>query len=252
MRLPLPITLPMTSLFLLFPLRLLIAQNRTSRIRRNQSKMKSLNFQSVVSQFFEYESTVVVRWPLPFIIIPPLLTVSIVTLTVTNFHLNVTNDTLQVFLPDDMKSLRDLKELLRLFPPRDAQRDTYSIFGSKFVYTVIEDESPEENILTSSGIQRMAKLHKFVMGLETRNGDNVASNCLRNRDDEACTLHPIAFALEDDTPVCPDVRMLFDSCSFQEFAIQFLLRYPNLKFGDFVVDNAMVFGGVSIQPKVRF
>uniref|UniRef100_A0A1I7UQU8 FAS1 domain-containing protein n=1 Tax=Caenorhabditis tropicalis TaxID=1561998 RepID=A0A1I7UQU8_9PELO len=237
MRLPLPITLPMTSLFLLFPLRLLIAQNRTSRIRRNQSKMKSLNFQSVVSQFFEYESTVVVRWPLPFIIIPPLLTVSIVTLTVTNFHLNVTNDTLQVFLPDDMKSLRDLKELLRLFPPRDAQRDTYSIFGSKFVYTVIEDESPEENILTSSGIQRMAKLHKFVMGLETRNGDNVASNCLRNRDDEACTLHPIAFALEDDTP---------------EFAIQFLLRYPNLKFGDFVVDNAMVFGGVSIQPKVRF
>ncbi|EGT33647.1 CBN-PTR-9 protein [Caenorhabditis brenneri] len=196
--------------------------------------MKSLNFQSVVSQFFEYESTVVVRWPLPFIIIPPLLTVSIVTLTVTNFHLNVTNDTLQVFLPDDMRSLRDLKELLHLFPPRDAQRDTYSIFGSKFVYTVIEDENSEGNILSSSGIQRMARLHKFVMGLETRHGDNVASNCLRNRDDEACTIHPIAFALEDDMP---------------EFAIQFLLRYPNLKFGDFVVDNAMVFGGVKLEPK---
>ncbi|PIC39153.1 hypothetical protein B9Z55_010929 [Caenorhabditis nigoni] len=196
--------------------------------------MKSLNFQSVVSQFFEYESTVVVRWPLPFIIIPPLLTVSIVTLTVTNFHLNVTNDTLQVFLPDDMRSLRDLKELIHLFPPRDAQRDTYSIFGTKFVYTVIEDEQPEGNILSSSGIQRMARLHKFVMGLETRQGDNVANNCLRNRDDEACTMHPIAFALEDSTP---------------EFAIQFLLRYPNLKFGDFVVDNAMVFGGVEVVPK---
>ncbi|CAP27052.1 Protein CBR-PTR-9 [Caenorhabditis briggsae] len=196
--------------------------------------MKSLNFQSVVSQFFEYESTVVVRWPLPFIIIPPLLTVSIVTLTVTNFHLNVTNDTLQVFLPDDMRSLRDLKELIHLFPPRDTQRDTYSIFGTKFVYTVIEDEQPEGNILSSSGIQRMARLHKFVMGLETRQGDNVATNCLRNRDDEACTMHPIAFALEDSTP---------------EFAIQFLLRYPNLKFGDFVVDNAMVFGGVEVVPK---
>lgn len=84
----------------------------------------------------------------------------------TNFHLNVTNDTLQVFLPDDMRSLRDLKELLRLFPPRDAQRDTYSIFGSKFVYTVIEDDSSDGNILSSSGIQRMSKLHKFVMGLE--------------------------------------------------------------------------------------
>uniref|UniRef100_A0A8R1DYG3 SSD domain-containing protein n=1 Tax=Caenorhabditis japonica TaxID=281687 RepID=A0A8R1DYG3_CAEJA len=181
-----------------------------------------------------YESTVVVRWPLPFIIIPPLLTVSIVTLTVTNFHLNVTNDTLQVFLPDDMQSLRDLKELLHLFPPRDAQRDTYSIFGSKFVYTVIEDERPEENILSTDGIHRMARLHKFVMGLETIQGDSVSSNCLKNRDDEACTMHPIAFALEDDTP---------------EFAIQFLLRYPSLKFGDFAIDNALVFGGVKVEPK---
>ncbi|CAI2348465.1 unnamed protein product [Caenorhabditis sp. 36 PRJEB53466] len=198
--------------------------------------MKSLNFQSVVSQFFEYESTVVVRWPLPFIIIPPLLTVCIVTLTITDFHLNVTNDTLQVFLPDHMRSLTDLKELLHLFPPRDAQRDTYSIFGSKFVYTVIEDESSEGNILSSSGIQRMRRLHKFVMGLQTRHGDSVSSSCLRNRDDEACTMHPIAFALEDDTP---------------EFAIQFLLRYPNLKFGDFTIDNAMVFGGVHVNPKFR-
>lgn len=160
-----------------------------------------------------------------------------------------------------MRSLRDLKELMYLFPPRDAQRDTYSIFGSKFVYTVIEDKSPEENILSASGINRMARLHKFVLGLQvrdarssddidwfqTRDGDTVASNCLRNKDDEACTMHPIAFALEDETPVS-FLQFSQSPSSTQEFAIQFLLRYPNLKFGDFTIDNAMVFGGVRIKP----
>ncbi|CAB3402894.1 unnamed protein product [Caenorhabditis bovis] len=156
-----------------------------------------------------------------------------VTLTVNNFHLNITNDTLQVFLPDDMQSLRDLKELMNLFPPKDAQRDTYSIFGTKFVYTVIE-ETNSDNILTSQGIAKMARLHRFVTGLSTTNGETLTSVCLKSNMEDGCTIHPIAFALEDESP---------------EFAVQFLLRYPILKFGDFTVDNALMYGGVKVDNK---
>ncbi|CAI5444556.1 unnamed protein product [Caenorhabditis angaria] len=197
--------------------------------------MRSLNFQSIVTQFFEYESTVVVRWPLPFVVLPPVFTILMVTLTITNFtHLNITNDTLQVFLPDDMQSLRDLKQLIYLFPPRDPQRDTYSIFGAKFVYTVIEARNEQGNILESEGIRKMVELHRFVMAITTASGIKFSEICLKT-DENSCTLHPISLALEDSEP---------------ELSIQFLLRYPSLKFGDeFSIDNAMVFGGVETIPK---
>uniref|UniRef100_A0A1I7WP71 Uncharacterized protein n=1 Tax=Heterorhabditis bacteriophora TaxID=37862 RepID=A0A1I7WP71_HETBA len=41
----------------------------------------------------------------------------------------------------------------------------YSIFGSKFVYTVYED--PRGNALTPKNIENLARLHKMVMTLKS-------------------------------------------------------------------------------------
>ena len=101
----------------------------------------SLNFQSLVSQFFEvnlcffnfsqifqWQTLLVVRWPLLFLATPPLLTIFIsmlqfsfyffnlhrfclAALTLHDLHVETTNETLQVFLPDEMESLTNLKEV---------------------------------------------------------------------------------------------------------------------------------------------
>ncbi|VDO24427.1 unnamed protein product [Haemonchus placei] len=184
------------------------------------------NFQAVVSQFFE--TSVVVRWPLPFLVVPPLLTISLISVVATamDFRLNTTNETLQVFLPDTMQSISDLKELIELFPPRDAQRDSYSIFGSKFASVVLEDV--EGNVVSPQGLESVATLHRSIISLKTTKGRRSFSDvCLRSSD--GCTLHPLAYAFEDDEPV---------------LSAQFLLRYPMLIIGDLAVDNALVFGGV--------
>lgn len=105
----------------------------------------------------------------------------------TDFKLNTTNETLQVFLPDKMESLSDFKkvnersplieeapsilkfqyanafQLVALFPPRDAQRDTYSVFGSKFASVIFEDA--EGNAATPQAIKRLAKLHRSIAAL---------------------------------------------------------------------------------------
>ena len=55
----------------------------------------------------------------------------LVGLAAADFHLNVTNETLQVFLPDEMPSLKDLKEVtfsacLRLVQASDMRIKPYS------------------------------------------------------------------------------------------------------------------------------
>ncbi|KAK6048203.1 hypothetical protein COOONC_14292, partial [Cooperia oncophora] len=113
---------------------------------------------------FQWQTSVVVRWPLPFIVVPPFLTITLVLATAMDFQLNTTNDTLQVFLPDTMQSISDLKELMNLFPPRDAQRDSYSIFGSKFASFVLEDV--DGNAVSPKAIENVAALHKSIMSLK--------------------------------------------------------------------------------------
>ncbi|XGW15644.1 hypothetical protein V3C99_001246 [Haemonchus contortus] len=191
------------------------------------------NFQAVVSQFFEWQTSVVVRWPLPFLVVPPLLTIALVVATAMDFRLNTTNETLQVFLPDTMQSISDLKELIELFPPRDAQRDSYSIFGSKFASVVLEDL--EGNVVSPQGLESVAALHRSIISLKTTKERRSFSDvCLRSSD--GCTLHPLAYAFEDDEPV---------------LSAQFLLRYPMLIIGDLAVDNALVFGGVEVNESKK-
>lgn len=52
---------------------------------------------------------------------------------------------------------------------------------------------------------------------------------------DACLLHPLLLAVVDDPSFAP-----------------FFYRYPVFKFGDFYVDNAIVFGGVRLDEKVGF
>ncbi|VDN21035.1 unnamed protein product [Cylicostephanus goldi] len=134
------------------------------------------NFQVIVSQFFEWETSVVARWPLPFLVLPPLLTVFLVVAAASDFKLNTTNETLQVFLPDNMESISDFKKLISLFPPRDAQRDTYSVFGSKFASILFEDNGG--NAVSPQAIEELAKLHRSIVKLKV--GRVKEKNCCRS------------------------------------------------------------------------
>lgn len=131
---------------------------------------------------------------------------------------------------------------MKLFPPRDFQRDTYSILGSKFAYFILE--SIDGNILASDGLQELKRLHQTVKGIivstysvqklifQSPKGLTFESVCIREMD--ACLVHPLLLAVEDDPSFAP----LF-------------FRYPILRFGDLYVDNALVFGGVKLDEKVR-
>ncbi|KAK6742194.1 hypothetical protein RB195_009828 [Necator americanus] len=149
----------------------------------------------------------------------------------TDFKLNTTNETLQVFLPDKMESISDFKKLVSLFPPRDAQRDTYSVFGSKFASIIVEDL--QGNAVAPSAIEKLATLHRSILKLRT--SDNISFHKVCLRQSGSCALHPLAYALEDEEPV---------------LSVQFLLRYPMLKLGDLAIDSALVFGGVSVNESL--
>ncbi|VDL86029.1 unnamed protein product [Nippostrongylus brasiliensis] len=81
--------------------------------------------------------------------------------TLLDFELNVSNETLQVFLPDTMQSISDLKELMVMFPPRDAQRDSYSVFGAKLASIIVEDV--DGNAVSPPSLERVAQLHRSIV-----------------------------------------------------------------------------------------
>ncbi|TKR68699.1 hypothetical protein L596_030944 [Steinernema carpocapsae] len=149
--------------------------------------------------------------------------------------LNQGNQTLEMFLPDDMQSLKDLHLLIKLFPPRDALRDSYSLFGSKFAYVIYEDHTqPEANVLSPKTVRNLADLHKRILEIRDKKKRLYSDICLRGEGEE-CAKHPIFLALEDDQPM---------------FILPFLTRYPMLKISNVTIDNAVIFGNVTVKPEL--
>uniref|UniRef100_A0A914VZI2 Uncharacterized protein n=1 Tax=Plectus sambesii TaxID=2011161 RepID=A0A914VZI2_9BILA len=109
----------------------------------------SCQFQRIVAQFFRDHSRLVAKWPLPFVTFPLVLTAVLAFAFVIRIDSleDVEGDKLSMFLPDNVESMRDLRTLLALFPPQNALRDAYSIFGASYAYVIIEDVSVQQNVL---------------------------------------------------------------------------------------------------------
>ncbi|KAI6239062.1 Patched-related protein 9 [Aphelenchoides fujianensis] len=163
-----------------------------------------------VSQFFEWETRLVTRYPLAFIVIPLAIAVAIVAAVCYDPKLNQSKQSLEMFLPDQMESLVHLHELMELFPPRDALRDSYSLFGSKFAYK----------------LRHIADVHKRVQDVVTDGYLKYNDLCYRTEADGACVQHPILYA--------------FDDPQTTQILIQLMATYPTLRANNITVDNAVV------------
>jgi hypothetical protein len=129
----------------------------------------SCQFQRIVAQFFRDHSRLVAKWPLPFVAIPLIVTAVLAFAFVVRFDTlsdtNESGDKLTMFVPDDVESMRDLRTLLELFPPQNALRDAYSIFGTSYAYVIIEDVSVHKNVLRNEIFSIAQDIHRRVSAL---------------------------------------------------------------------------------------
>jgi hypothetical protein len=123
----------------------------------------SCQFQRIVAQFFRDHR------PLPFVAIPLIVTAVLAFAFVVRFDTlsdtNESGDKLTMFVPDDVESMRDLRTLLELFPPQNALRDAYSIFGTSYAYVIIEDVSVHKNVLRNEIFSIAQDIHRRVSAL---------------------------------------------------------------------------------------
>ncbi|KAI6215365.1 Patched-related protein 9 [Aphelenchoides besseyi] len=190
-----------------------------------QFKVRYVTDQIKKLESFSWETRLVTRYPLAFVVVPLAVAFGIIAAACYDPKLNQSKQSLEMFLPDQMESLIHLHELMELFPARDALRDSYSLFGSKFAYVIFEDLSSNKNILKLKKLQQIAELHKD--GYLKYN-----DLCYRTVKDAACVQHPILYAFEDPQAM--------------QILIQLLATYPTLKINNITVDNAVVFGGVRL------
>ncbi|KAI6235116.1 Patched-related protein 9 [Aphelenchoides besseyi] len=197
-----------------------------------QFKVRYVTDQIKKLESFSWETRLVTRYPLAFVVVPLAVAFGIIAAACYDPKLNQSKQSLEMFLPDQMESLIHLHELMELFPARDALRDSYSLFGSKFAYVIFEDLSSNKNILKLKKLQQIAELHKVVQNVVTDGYLKYNDLCYRTVKDAACVQHPILYAFEDPQAM--------------QILIQLLATYPTLKINNITVDNAVVFGGVRL------
>ncbi len=126
-------------------------------------------FQQIVSSFFRDHSRLVAKWPLPFLVVPILITgvlTAALVLKIDRLEETPQEDRLMLFLPQDVPSMRNLKTLKKLFPPKDPIRDTYDVFRRAFAFVILEDLSPVRNVLTNSVLAAAADIHRQIKNVK--------------------------------------------------------------------------------------
>lgn len=131
-------------------------------------------FQRIVAQFFRDHSRLVAKWPLPFFAFPLIVTAFLgfaLAVRIDSLHNTVAqgDEKLAMFLPEDVESMRDLRTLLELFPPQNALRDAYSVFGNSYAYVIIEDVSVDRNVLRNELLAIVQDIYLRVIDITVSN-----------------------------------------------------------------------------------
>uniref|UniRef100_A0A914V5Z8 SSD domain-containing protein n=1 Tax=Plectus sambesii TaxID=2011161 RepID=A0A914V5Z8_9BILA len=114
-------------------------------------------------------------------------------------------------------------------------RDAYSIFGASYAYVIIEDVSVQQNVLRNEILaiardiyQRINDLTVHIDWYEV----TYRKLCYVEPQMRNCLEHPFINLLNSTNPIT---------------AMQVLLRYPQATISNHTIDNALIFGGVTLR-----
>ncbi|VDM46582.1 unnamed protein product [Toxocara canis] len=175
------------------------------------------------------EVSVVARWPLAFAIIPPIATIVMAYIAIQTAGMTFVTVSLEMFQPDYLESIRNLKELMDLFTPLNTDKDSYEFENSSFASFIFEDISETANVLRPVIIQKIASIHRTIIRIKT-NKYTFDDVCMKINSTFKCNRHPVMLALESD-----------DST----LALRLLMRYPSIRALNVDIDNTVIFGGVN-------
>uniref|UniRef100_A0A0N4Z1W4 SSD domain-containing protein n=1 Tax=Parastrongyloides trichosuri TaxID=131310 RepID=A0A0N4Z1W4_PARTI len=192
--------------------------------------MESISY--YVRIFFKNKVLFIGKYPKIFIYLPIIITVVSV-FCALNTKVSK-NNSLEIFLPNDLESFKDVKRIQEMFINQEPIRDDYYILDKKIAYFIIEDRTSESNILRNSIIETVATIHNLVMNLKTENGKKFNDLCLKRN--HLCQQHPITMLMKKDTAL--NITKL-------------MARYPYMNFGNLTIDNTHIFGGVMVDEETR-
>ncbi len=197
---------------------------------------KMCQFQQIVSSFFRDYSRLVAKWPLPFLVLPIMVTgVLSAGIFIYSDRLaeNPSEDQLALFLPADVPAMRHLAILKKHFPPQHPIRDAYDVFRSAFAYAVFEDTSSTRNVLRNDVLRAAGELRNEVINLSVRMGWLLAGwkdVCFKSKG--SCLEHPVMVLLNSTDPMS---------------GVRYFLKYPKLTIGNQTIDNSKIFGFVTVD-----